>query len=312
MLLVNVRPLSLLLSLCALTSQADALKFVLLSDFNGPYGSTRYPAALTKTVGRIVDEWKPDMVLSAGDLIAGQKASLNAAQVQAMWQAFHRDVQVPLQSAGIPFAFTLGNHDASLKGDRVQAERYWAAYAPALNYLDRAHFPFWYSFKVQNVFIAVLDASGPNVGTDQRAWLSAQLATPAAKSARFRLVMGHLPLAGVSREKNRPGEIIREAQALRQVMEQGQVTAYLHGHHAAYYPGKIGRLNVLSSGGIGGRDYVGFPGTARSVVTVLDVQQDHIQVVAYDADTGQMIPNSSLPVRLGGLGGPLWRVSDLR
>lgn len=307
-----VRPLLPLLALLTLTPGADALRLVLLSDFNGSYGSTTYPPALQKTVQCILNDWKPDLVISAGDLIAGQQASLSAKQVQAMWHSFEQNVNAPLRNAGIPFAFTLGNHDASLPSDRVQAASYWKAHAPELQYADKTGFPFTYSFTVQNIFVAVLDASGPNVDAVQRRWLTAQLATPAARSAKFRLVMGHLPLAGVSQGKNRLGEVIRDAASLRQVMQQGNVTAYLHGHHAAYYPGRLAGLNVLSSGGIGGRDYVGFPGTARSVVTVLDVGQDSIQLTAYDADTGKVIPSASLPARIDGLNGPLTRITELR
>lgn len=306
-----MRRLFALLVLLGLTS-AQALRFVLLSDFNGNYGSTSYPPAVSRTVGRIVNEWKPDLVLSAGDLIAGQKASLTDANLRAMWAAFERDVRGPLKTAGIPFAFTLGNHDASLSRDRREAAAYWNTHVPALNYADQSAFPFRYSFSIQNVFVAVLDASGPQVDAAQRAWLAAQLASAPAKAARFRLVLGHLPLAAISREKNKPGEIIREAAPLRAIMEKGQVTAYLHGHHAAYYPGRLGQLNVLSSGGIGGRDYVGFPGTARSVVTVLDVQDGAIKLTAYDADTGRELPTPSLPVQISGLGGPVVRVEELK
>lgn len=163
-----------------------------------------------------------------------------------------------------------------------------------------------------NVFIAVLDASGPEVSGSQRQWLTTQLLTPVARQARFRLVLGHLPLAGVSRDKNRPGEIVRDAASLRRTLEQGNVTAYIHGHHAAYYAGQLGRLNILSSGGIGGRDYVGFPGTSRSVVTVMDVQENSIVLTAYDADTGNIIPGAALPARINGLGGPLRRITELR
>lgn len=295
-------------------SGADALRFVLLSDFNGSYGALNYPPALTRAVARTVTEWRPDVVLSAGDLIAGQKAALSDERVRAMWAAFERDVRGPLGQAGIPFAFTLGNHDASLPRDRREAVTYWQSHAPALNYVDRAAFPLRYSFAVQNVFVAVLDATGPRVDAAQRAWLAAQLATPQARAARFRLVLGHLPLAGLSREKNRVGEVIRPADALplRRVMQEGRVTAYVSGHQAAYYPGQLGHLNVLGSGGIGGRDYVGLARTAHSVVTVLDVQQGHIALSAYDADTGQPIDARSLPERIDGLGGPVRRVTDLR
>lgn len=297
---------------------ATPLRLVLLSDFNGSYGSTRYPPALGRVLGRVLNEWKPALVLSAGDLIAGQKASLSDANVRAMWAAFERDVRGPLAGAGIPFAFTLGNHDASLARDRREAAAYWAAHPPALNYAERAAFPFRYSFTHGPLFVAVLDASGPGVDAAQRGWLAAQLATPAARAAAVRLVLGHLPLAGLSHEKNRPGEVIRpaDALALRGVMERGGVTAYVSGHHAAYYPGRLGGLNVLGSGGIGGRDYVGAPGTARSVVTVLDVaaleKGGEVRLTAYDADTGAAMPVSSLPARVDGLGGPVVRVETLR
>lgn len=307
-----MRRLLSLVALLALTPGAQGQRLVLLSDFNGSYGSTTYPPALSKTMQRILTEWKPDMVISTGDLIGGQKAALSTAQVQAMWQAFERSVNAPLRNAGIPFAFTPGNHDASLASDRVQAASYWKAHRPALQYADATGFPFMYSFTVQNIFIAVLDVSGPNVNAAQRQWLTAQLASPAALEAHFRLILGHLPLAGVSAGKNKPGEVIRDAASLRQIMEKGRVTAYIHGHHAAYYPGRLAGLNVLSSGGIGGRDYVGHPGTARSVVTVLDVQENHIQLTSYDADTGQVIPATSLPARIDGLGGPLVRIDSLR
>lgn len=122
------------------------LRLVLLSDFNGSYGSTRYPPALGRVLGRVLNEWKPALVLSAGDLIAGQKASLSDVNVRAMWATFERDVRGPLAGAGIPFAFALGNHDASLARDRHEAAAYWGAHPPALTYAERAAFPFRYSF----------------------------------------------------------------------------------------------------------------------------------------------------------------------
>ncbi len=309
--------LPLLLSAAPLPP-AQPVRLAILGDFNGPYGSTTYPAPLARSVARIVNEWRPDAVLSPGDLIGAQKASLGDAQVRAMWAAFDRDVRAPLSRAGIPFAFTLGNHDASPRSprDRREAATYWAAHMPPLAFMDRAAFPFRFSVTLGGgaVFIASLDASGPDVRAGQRAWLAAQLASPAARAAGARLVVGHLPLAGVSAEKNRPGEVVREAGALRQVMEAGGVLAYVHGHHAAFYPARLGRLNVLSAGGIGGRDYVGHPGTARSTVTLLTVwpAQGRATFETVDAATGQPVDPASLPARLDGLNGPLVRVADFR
>ncbi|WP_291429811.1 metallophosphoesterase [Deinococcus sp.] len=307
---------------------AGDVRVAILSDFNGPYGSTAYPPALGRSVARIVNDWRPDAVLSAGDLIAGQKASLTDTQVRAMWAAFDRDVRAPLNRAGIPFAFTLGNHDASLLRDRREARTYWQAHPPALAFVNRADFPFRSSFTLGGgtVFVAILDAAGPVVDAGQRAWLAAQLASAPARAASIRLVMGHLPLAGVSEGKNRVGEVIRDAGPLRQVMQDGRVLAYISGHHAAYYPGRLGTpgqlasagqpggLNVLASGGIGGRDYVGHPGTARSTLTLLTLHPatGRATFQTVDADTGQPIQTDSLPARIVGLGGTMNRVSDFR
>lgn len=294
------------------------VRLAILGDFNGPYGSTTYPPALGRSIRRITQEWQPDAVLSAGDVIGGQKASLTDVQVRAMWAAFDRDVRRPLADAGIPFVFTLGNHDASPAAprDRREARAYWAAHVPDVTSTDRAAFPFRSSFTLADgsVFVASLDASGPDVDAAQRAWLAAQLASAPARAAGIRLVVGHLPLAGVSADKNRPGEVIRDADALRQVMEAGDVLLYVHGHHAAYYPGRLGRLNVLSSGSIGGRDYVGHPGTARSTITLLTlVPGEHRAIFeTVDADTGATIRTETLPARIDGRGGPLLRVSEFR
>ena len=297
----------------------DVVRVAVLSDFNGSYGSTAYPAALHRSVKRIVEDWKPDAVLSAGDLIAGQKASLTDAQVRAMWAAFERDVHAPFRRAGIPFGFTLGNHDASLARDRREAAAYWKAHPSALNFVDRADFPFRSSFTLKSpsgrsLFVASLDAGGPNVNAEQRAWLAGQLASPAARGAEARVVLGHLPLAGISAGKNRPGEVIREAQPLREVMERGQVLAYISGHHAAYYPGRVGRLNVFASGGIGGRDYLGHPGTARSTLSLLtfDLRAGRATFRTVDAETGAEVRAASLPARIDGLGGPVTRVEELQ
>lgn len=315
--------LPLLLSAAPVSPAVSSpVRVAILSDFNGAYGSTSYPPALGRSVARIVNDWRPDAVLSAGDVIAGQKASLTDTQVRAMWAAFDRDVRAPLNRAGIPFAFTPGNHDASLPRDRREARTYWQAHPPALTFVDRADFPFRSSFTLGGgtVFVATLDAAGPVVDAGQRAWLAAQLASAPARAAGIRLVVGHLPLSGVSEGKNRAGEVIRDAGPLRQVMQDGRVLAYVSGHHAAYYPGRLagggqsGGLNVLASGGIGGRDYVGHPGTARSAVTLLTLHPaaGRATFQTVDADTGQPIGTDRLPARIVGLGGTLERVSDFR
>ena len=114
---------ALLVSVSSLAhaAPADTIKIALLSDFNGAYGSVTYPAKVGAAL-RQITAWKPDAVLSAGDLIAGQKASLSDAQVRNMWGAFQRDILAPLHRSGLAYGFTLGNHDAAPAGRDALAE----------------------------------------------------------------------------------------------------------------------------------------------------------------------------------------------
>jgi len=85
--------------------QAVPTRVVVVSDLNESYGSTRYSAAVDDAVRRTV-ALAPDLVISTGDMIAGQRLSppLNAGEVRAMWEAFDRHVTTPLAQAGLPVA----------------------------------------------------------------------------------------------------------------------------------------------------------------------------------------------------------------
>ncbi|MFC6592114.1 metallophosphoesterase family protein [Deinococcus lacus] len=297
---------------------ADPLRVVILSDFNGPYGSVTYPAPLGAAVRHILAD-PPNLVLSAGDLIAGQKPALSDAQVRAMWAGFETEVAAPLRTAGIPLAAALGNHDAAQARDRREAARYWQAHPPAAELLDGQDFPFQYTFRVRDtagrtLWGAVLDAPGPALRPGAVAWLRRQLTSEAAQAAQVRLVVGHLPLSGISAGKNAPGEVLRpgDAAALALALQEGGVLAYVSGHHAAAYAGRLAgpQVNVLASGGIGGRDYLGQPGSARD--TVLDLELDLAggegRVRIRDAQTWATVPLERLPTHLSGLGGRLERL----
>ncbi|WP_027481100.1 metallophosphoesterase family protein [Deinococcus pimensis] len=300
---------------------AEGFRMVLLSDFNGPYGATTYPAPLARVMGRVVNEWRPDLLVSAGDVVAGQKLSLTDAARRAMWAAFDRDVAAPLRNAGIPAAFAVGNHDGSsarrpdgsftFRADRDALAAYWAARPPTLDLVERSRFPFEYTFVFRGVFFVILDASSNRV---DRAWLERQLSSPEARGAAMRIVVGHLPLYGVSTERDNAGDTLLGAEDLRALMERYGVLAYVSGHHAAYYPGRRGKLNVLATGGVGGRDYVGTRGTARSTVTVADVdtRAGVVRLRTFDAATGAEVDVNTLPSRLNGVNGSVERVPELR
>jgi len=132
------------------------LKILLISDLNDNYGSVTYSKEVAETVAKI-KALKPDLILCAGDMVAGQKQSLTPEQIHAMWQGFDETVMLPIARLNIPFAFTIGNHDASpnfLK-ERQAASTYWNnnKSKTGLTIVDDAHYPYFFSYIKNNVFI---------------------------------------------------------------------------------------------------------------------------------------------------------------
>jgi len=271
----------------ALDPPRGDVRLVVLGDFNGPYGAVDYPAPLARAMAAIVDVWLPDLLLSPGDVIAGQDRDLPDDRFAAMWAGFDEAVVEPLRAACVPYAVAMGNHDASSQRsggeyvfarDRQAAADYWSAHAPELSYQDRDGYPFDYSFThavntvaTAELFVIILDAASSAVTSEQRAWLAAQLSSPAAADAAARIVVGHLPLVPVSQGRDGPGEYLREGLALAAVLAAGSVDLYVSGHHAAYYPGRLGDVELLFAGGIGGRRLLGSSLAPRSTVTVVDM-----------------------------------------
>lgn len=289
------------------------MRIVVFGDFNGSYGSTIYPAPVARAIEAIATVWKPDLLLSPGDVVAGQNDSLPDAAFAAMWAAFDERIALPLRAAGIPYAVAMGNHDASSLGgatgvyrfarERRAARAYWGRpmYERNLDYVDRDRHPFDYAFRAGEAFVAMIDASSATVSQEQRRWLEAVLRSPAATSARLRLVVGHLPLAPVGRGRQGPGETLADAEGLRRIMERGEVDLYVSGHHAAYYPGRLGNLELLFAGGVGGRPLLAGDAPARSTVTVVDVAFDPVEVRyrTFDLGTMQLVSVESLPRAIG-------------
>ena len=164
---------AVLVCLSLLAGPAVALRIVVISDLNGSYGSTSYSKRIPVAIQRII-EMKPDLVISTGDMVAGQrKPVLGAGEVRAMWAAFHRVVSDPLAQAGIPLAVTPGNHDASayggFEGERKIFGEEWRARKPDLRFLDGADYPFFYAFEMERRalrFAGRHDARTPARGSD--------------------------------------------------------------------------------------------------------------------------------------------------
>ncbi len=163
------------------TEPGKPLRVVVLSDFNESYGSTRYTRHVDEAVARAI-ALKPDLVISTGDMVAGQRLnpSLTRAQIEPMWRAFHDKVSDPLTRAGVPFVAVAGNHDAS-SGERFRLEReiyreQWSGRRPALDFVDTTHFPFRYAFRLGGALFIALDATFVgHLSREERDWLAALL-----------------------------------------------------------------------------------------------------------------------------------------
>lgn len=297
------------------------VRAVVFGDFNGPYGSLTYPPAMARVVAAIVDVWRPEVVLMPGDLVAGQDRSLPIDRFAAMWEAFDVAVAAPLRSAGIPYVAAMGNHDASnLRGpdgsfafarERDAAAVYWSRpeHWHGLDAVDVAAAPFTFALRLGPLLVVAIDASGPVVDDAQRAWLAGVLASAPAREASVRLVMGHLPLVGIAVGRDRQGEVVWEAASLRDLMLEHGVDGYVSGHQAAYYPGRWEGLELLFSGGIGGRALRNWDAPPRSAVTIVDMWLEPLVVryTTFDPAGFQPFPATALPARIDGYGGVVER-----
>lgn len=309
--------LALLAAGCAATSPRHDLRVAVISDLNSSYGSTEYEPEVRRAVEMIVTEWKPDLVLAAGDLIAGQKRELSDGEVRAMWHAFDSLVAAPLRNAGIPFGFTLGNHDASgypaYQRDRELALSHWRTPDRRTNvaFADSANFPVYYSFVEGDVFVVVWDAStgGTAADTTMMEWVQDALSSESARGAGFRMVLGHLPLYGIAEGRNKPGEVLQDADSLRAMLERHNVDVYVSGHHHAYYPGRRGSIDLLYSGalGQGPRQLIGTALPAMKTLTLLDfdLREDAVVYTTYhfEEDDMDVVEPSRLPRMIVGFNG---------
>jgi len=297
-------------------SKAQSHRIVVISDLNNAYGALDYEPEVDSTIVRIVRDWKPDLVLCGGDMIAGQRPALTDGRVDSMWMAFDKHIAAPLRNAGIPFGFTLGNHDGSgypnHTRDRTFARTYFQAPAndTGLDLNDKGDFPFWYSFTSGPFFIASWDATTETITDENLIWLEQQLESETAKSAQFRLVVGHLPLYGVAIGRDTRGNILANADSLRHILEQRNVDLYISGHHHAWYPGRHTWLNLLNAGAIGSGPRSLLDGsTPRKTVTIIDYdgESQSFTETTYDATTWEIIDPSSLPATLETLNGVIKR-----
>ena len=299
------------------------VRLVVISDLNTVYGSTDYPPTVDKGMA-LIPFWQPDMVVCSGDMVAGQSPTLTKPQIRAMWEAFDDHVARPLREANLPYGFTIGNHDASsarnvnggflFQQERDLAREYWKnpRHDPGLTFIDRSDFPFYYTFKQDDIFFLAWDGSSSYIPPEKLAWVEKALASPEAQNAKLRILLGHLPLYAVAVGRNQSGEVMNNAEMLRAMLEKYDVHTYISGHHHAYYPGHRGNLQLLHMGilGSGPRPLIDSDLPPKKAITVLDIDFDSPEkttYATYDIQTLDLIEYEQLPRFLAGHNGMVMR-----
>lgn len=293
----------LLLLLC-LSPVVASVRIAVISDLNGSYGSTRYRSDVDRAVQRIVS-LRPDLVISTGDMVAGQRTSpsLGQPQLLRMWRAFHEHVTVPLEKTGLPLAVTPGNHDASVYGEfHLEREIYihtWQQHKPALHFVDDGHYPLYYAFEIRKVLFVSLDATANGrLEPRQKTWLK-ELFEDQGQHYAQKIVFSHLPLWPVA-QKRENGALFDEE--LEKILQDNGVSLYLNGHHHSYYPGFKDGIRYVSQAclGAGPRKLIGDDRVSQRSITLIGIPDEgmpRVQALG-GRDFDQPVDIHSLPERI--------------
>jgi hypothetical protein len=294
-----------LIVLAALGARAEPFRIAVISDLNGSYGSTDYAPEVDAAVARIV-ELAPDVVISAGDMVAGQRRAplLSEDEIGAMWTAFHAHVTDRLRAAGLPLLVTPGNHDASafpgFEAERRAFDREWTARSPDAPILDGERYPFRYAVSLEGVLLIGLDLTVPGpLPADEMDWLR-QILREERPRHRAAIVFAHLPVWPVS--EGREGDVIGDP-AFLALLREGGVDAFLSGHHHAWYPGEAEGVALIAQARLGGgaRRLIGSADLARKAIGIVEIDEDG-GVAAYALaapDFARRIDDAALPLAIG-------------
>ncbi len=277
------------------------LRVAVISDLNHSYGTIGYDRPVRAAIKRVI-KLKPDLVLCTGDMIAGQSTSpkLTRNNLEAMWQAFHETVTIPLQDAGIPFAPTPGNHDASgSSGFQLERDVYaeqWKKHKSNITLLAGSNYPFNYAFNLKGVLFGSLDATltGP-LPAEQIQWLSKVLNTKGAKNVA-RIIYGHLPVWSLT--TGRESGILKDIK-LEQLFLDNDVNVYLSGHQHGFYPFVHNGQHYVGQAALGSgpRRLIGDEKRSPRSFTFIEIATDgSLSVSAYTGtDFKKKVQPSTLP-----------------
>jgi len=240
-------------------------------------------------------------------MVAGQRLQplLTEVEIENMWTSFHDNVSNTLSEAEIPFAVTAGNHDATLsekfKLERKIYQQQWLNRVPKVNFIDKTHYPFYYTFELKNVLFISVDATiVGHLSKKQFSWLK-KLLNESNGRIKYRhiIVFSHLPIWPLA--KDREQEIIGDPK-LEALLQQNNVTLYLSGHHHAFYPGYKDGIIYVSQAclGSGLRQYIGSSQRSRRGYTMIEIDENNkINISGYDAsDLNKAIDIKQLPEKI--------------
>lgn len=294
-------------------------KIAVISDMNQSYGSKTYSSQLKSAIAKIQND-NFDLVLSTGDMVAGQKSGLD---YDGMWNAFHNTVTRPLEKASLPLLPSAGNHDAStgsaFRKEREMYQSTWKGFPVdrfnSLRSNDEKvqfvagvtqNYPLNYAVTMGSAVLISLDATavGPLVN-DQVTWLEKVLSR--TSNYPVKIVFGHVPLYPFAFGK--ASEYIARGTAssgygsrIEKMLEQYKVTYCLSGHSHVYFPGRrAGTVKYISVPLLGSgarkvltKDRSG--NVAKSAYLEITFNSSGANsMVAIESPSFKQIPSSSVP-----------------
>ncbi len=214
------------------------MTFAVLSDLHLPNPKA---AVIDRTVAALV-ALQPRFVVVTGDHINGSSNDgPGVVKKSASWWLTVAAALAPLRTAHIPVLPVAGNHDSYVAAERAGYATTFADLAawaaplaitppPARPALAKpahevARAPFTYAVDVAGLHLDLLHIVDDAVDPDVAAWLAADLATPAARTARIRIAVSHVPWVSVHQ-----GRLRRLQRDLGPLLDAGGVELYIAGH----------------------------------------------------------------------------------
>lgn len=303
----------LLLLLVLFSETLTAQSIALIADMNGRYGSTSYDSRVSDAIATIIG-LQPDLVISAGDMVAGQKQPfLDGDHLQNMWAGFNDTVANPLARAGIPLAITPGNHDGSAFAKFALEQKYfemqWHSRVPEIELLPGSDWPRRYAARMGQLLLLAFDGTRPGKLPAKELLFIENMLETYGQEAELTVVFSHLPMWPIAR--GREHEILDDPDLL-DLLHRGGVDVYASGHHHTFFAGTddLGMVH-LGLGALGGNARA-FSGEIRAqpyCFAVLSLAQGAISIESRMAPGFEdPVPAARIPATISGPLGTLRRV----